>query len=220
MRLGPYMVPTRTMVYVLFYRMHNNRNLWHKPEEFLPERWAEQEDPEKHSTTPAADAGATVAAGLGKDILARNEKKYLPFSEGPRGCLGQVVLMIRRSYLTCCRPSKHCAWQLHELSVPADTLCDVFLSPNAPWHSNEAANLYILEPLSFHRHMLTSRSLSMQRLAIMEIKVALAVLCQHFTFELCHPAEVTHAAERMALTLHVTGGIMLHCRPRQPRLLS
>ena len=140
MRLGPYMVPTRTMVYVLFYRMHNNRNLWHKPEEFLPERWAEQEDPEKHSTTPAADAGSTVAAGLGEDILARNEKKYLPFSEGPRGCLGQV----RRLYLTCCRPSKHSAWQLHELGVPANTSCDVFLSPNAPWHSNEAATLYIL----------------------------------------------------------------------------
>ena len=94
MRLGPYMVPTRTMVYVLFYRMHNNRNLWHKPEEFLPERWAEQENPEKHSTTPAADAESTVAAGLGEDILARNEKKYLPFSEGPRGCLGQVALAL------------------------------------------------------------------------------------------------------------------------------
>ncbi|KAK9827333.1 hypothetical protein WJX81_006079 [Elliptochloris bilobata] len=37
-RLGPYLVPKNTMVYVLFYRMHNSPKLWHKPEAFLPER--------------------------------------------------------------------------------------------------------------------------------------------------------------------------------------
>ncbi len=53
-----------------------------------------------------------------------------------------------------------------------------------------------------------------QRLAIMELKVALAVMCQHFTFSLCGPAEDVHAAERMALTLHVEGGVMVRCHPR------
>ena len=48
----------------------------------------------------------------------------------------------------------------------------------------------------------------------MELKVALAVLCQHFTFELCGSPDAVRSAERMALTLHVSGGIMLHCRPR------
>ncbi len=48
----------------------------------------------------------------------------------------------------------------------------------------------------------------------MELKVALAVMCQHFTFSLCGPAEDVHAAERMALTLHVEGGVMVRCHPR------
>ena len=48
----------------------------------------------------------------------------------------------------------------------------------------------------------------------MELKVALAILCQQFTFELCTSPDAVRSAERMALTLHVSGGIMMHCRPR------
>ena len=59
-----------------------------------------------------------------------------------------------------------------------------------------------------------TRPASAQRLAIMELKVALAVLCQHFTFELCTSPDAVRSAERMALTLHVSGGVMMHCRPR------
>ena len=83
--LGPYRVPRNVMVYVLFYRMHNCPKLWHMPEAFLPERWSGQS--EGAADTPIADASAS---GRGGEELARNEKNYLPFSEGPRGCLGQV----------------------------------------------------------------------------------------------------------------------------------
>lgn len=47
----------------------------------------------------------------------------------------------------------------------------------------------------------------------MELKVALAVLCQQFTFELCGSPDAVRSAERMALTMHVSGGVMMHCRP-------
>ena len=83
--LGPYRVPQNVMVYVLFYRMHNSPKLWDMPEAFLPERWSGQG--EGTADTPVSDASAS---GRGEEGLTRNEKKYLPFSEGPRGCLGQV----------------------------------------------------------------------------------------------------------------------------------
>lgn len=47
----------------------------------------------------------------------------------------------------------------------------------------------------------------------MELKVALAVLCQQSTFELCGSPDAVRSAERMALTMHVSGGVMMHCRP-------
>ena len=56
-----------------------------------------------------------------------------------------------------------------------------------------------------------------QNLALMELRVALAVLCANFTFTLA-PAmggpEDVRASERMALTLHVHGGVLMHCHPR------
>lgn len=55
------------------------------PEEFLPERWSRQG--EGSAELPIAGASAD---GEGQEGLARGAKKYLPFSEGPRGCLGQV----------------------------------------------------------------------------------------------------------------------------------
>ena len=56
-----------------------------------------------------------------------------------------------------------------------------------------------------------------QNLALMELRVALAVLCANFTFTLAPSmggTEGVKAAERMALTLHVHGGVYMHCHPR------
>jgi cytochrome P450 len=85
--LGPYKIPSNVMVYVLFYRLHNNGKLWRDPHEFLPERWAEQAE---EAPAGKGDAAAPAPSGADVEPLARNDKTFLPFSEGPRGCLGQV----------------------------------------------------------------------------------------------------------------------------------
>ena len=60
--------------------------------------------------------------------------------------------------------------------------------------------------------------LAIQGMALMELKTALAVLCAQFTF---HPSAESdgvaglRSAEVMALTMHVHGGIHLHCIPRE-----
>ena len=66
-------------------------------------------------------------------------------------------------------------------------------------------------------HSMLTDLLGCQNLALMELRVALAVLCANFTFTLA-PAmggpENVKASERMALTLHVHGGVLMHCHPR------
>ena len=56
-----------------------------------------------------------------------------------------------------------------------------------------------------------------QNLALMELRVALAVLCSTFTFELAAAMggpEPGRADEMMALTLHMRGGVWMRCIPR------
>jgi cytochrome P450 len=76
--------------YVLFYRLHNNGKLWRDPREFLPERWAEQAEEAAPASASEGDAAAPAPGGADAEPPARNNKTFLPFSEGPRGCLGQV----------------------------------------------------------------------------------------------------------------------------------
>ena len=58
--------------------MHRNPDLWHRPNEFLPERWLEPK-------LQALDEGQSNGA-------------FMPFAFGPRNCVGQgmakVVLRI------------------------------------------------------------------------------------------------------------------------------
>lgn len=57
----------------------------------------------------------------------------------------------------------------------------------------------------------------LQGLAVMELKVALAILCMHFHFRLAPEmggSDGLAHTETMALTLHTTHGIRLQCIPR------
>jgi len=64
--LGKYFVPKGTRVVVCIHAMHHDPNYWNKPEEYIPERFM------------------TVS-----DSTLRAEGYYLPFSAGPRICIGQ-----------------------------------------------------------------------------------------------------------------------------------
>lgn len=58
----------------------------------------------------------------------------------------------------------------------------------------------------------------MQGLANMELKTALLVLCTAFQLRLAHEVGGTDGvrhSEAMALTLHTTNGIRVHCIPRK-----
>jgi len=64
--IGKYFVPKGTRVVVAIHAMHNDPNYWNKPEEYIPERWENL-----------------------SDSTARADGYYLPFSAGPRICIGQ-----------------------------------------------------------------------------------------------------------------------------------
>ena len=57
----------------------------------------------------------------------------------------------------------------------------------------------------------------------MELKTALMVLCTAFSLKLAHEVGGTKGvrdSESMALTLHTTNGIRVHCIPRQFAIIS
>merc|ERR1719273_1268493 len=62
------MVPKGTCVIVFVHNLHRNPIIWDKPEEFIPERFLESSK--------------------------RHPYAYVPFSAGPRNCIGQRFAMM------------------------------------------------------------------------------------------------------------------------------
>lgn len=62
--LGGYPIPAGTVVHISFYALHRHPRLWDAPEQFRPERFSEEE------------------------VEKRHKFAYLPFSTGPRKCIG------------------------------------------------------------------------------------------------------------------------------------
>jgi cytochrome P450 len=67
--LGGYPVEARTDVFICPYTLHRHPAYWNSPEEFKPERFA------------------------GVDAKERHRFAYIPFSVGPRHCIGENVAM-------------------------------------------------------------------------------------------------------------------------------
>lgn len=83
MRLNNYDVSKGSFVYVSLYSLHTNQLLWENPGSFDPGRWSlndGQDDP-----NALKDALVDGASG--------NINIFLPFSNGPRSCIAQVLFM-------------------------------------------------------------------------------------------------------------------------------
>jgi cytochrome P450 len=67
--LGGYTIPPRTDVFICPYLLHRHPAYWDGPEQFRPERFA------------------------GADSQERHRFSYIPFSVGPRHCIGENIAM-------------------------------------------------------------------------------------------------------------------------------
>jgi len=65
-QLGNYFIPKHTYIQILVYGMHRNSEYFEEPEKFIPERWQSK-----------------------NDIEIKKSGFYIPFSDGPRICIGQ-----------------------------------------------------------------------------------------------------------------------------------
>lgn len=64
-------LPEGSLACVWIYALHRNPQLWHRPDDFIPERWI---DPQLKDLDEGQSSGA-----------------FMPFANGPRNCVGQPL---------------------------------------------------------------------------------------------------------------------------------
>lgn len=79
MKVGPYTVPAGTIVATPLFAIHNTKHNWDAPYEFRPERWADVPVETYVYNSKEGESG-------GKRGIT-----FMPFSEGPRNCVGQSL---------------------------------------------------------------------------------------------------------------------------------
>eukprot|EP00891_Asterochloris_glomerata_P001568 jgi/Astpho2/1568/Aster-x1016 len=88
---GKLYVPRGTIVWIGQHALMNCQANWSDPDKFIPERWAQAGA--EYADGKASFSGAEAADELDDmgSLLHRRPKKYWPFSEGPRTCVGQSL---------------------------------------------------------------------------------------------------------------------------------
>jgi cytochrome P450 len=105
MTVGPYRVPQGTLVATPLFAIHNTVHNWDQPEQYRPERWLGV--PTETYVFNSRD-GAAAGAGEGAAAAAASSKRgisFMPFSEGPRNCVGQSLAKME----VLCLLAKLCA---------------------------------------------------------------------------------------------------------------
>ncbi|GBF91428.1 cytochrome P450 [Raphidocelis subcapitata] len=78
-RVGPYTIPSGTIVGTPLFAIHNTIHNWEAPHEFRPERWVD------------VPVEAYVYNSKGEEAGGKRGITFMPFSEGPRNCVGQSL---------------------------------------------------------------------------------------------------------------------------------
>jgi hypothetical protein len=71
---GEVTIPKDSLACIWIYGLHRNKKCWHRPNDFLPERW--------------------IDPSLQKLDIGQRNGSFMPFAAGPRNCVGQPLAQI------------------------------------------------------------------------------------------------------------------------------
>ncbi|XP_026491363.2 cytochrome P450 4C1-like [Vanessa tameamea] len=91
--IGGYIIPRNTHIHISIYDLHRRADLYPEPERFIPERF------------------------LPEACAKRHPYAYIPFSAGPRNCIGQKFVMLEMKTLVSSLLRKY---RLEAVTKPSD----------------------------------------------------------------------------------------------------
>ena len=82
LRVNKEFFPTGTVIGIPTYALHHNEEYFEQPFAYRPERWLPNHGPNAEQE------------GVSSEVLALQKKAFVPFSLGPRACIGRNVALM------------------------------------------------------------------------------------------------------------------------------